>query len=70
MEQTSSNNVMRYRHISQPAKEIVHYIEERRKGNIVSLKTKWTKFNNTCMGGIEPNTLYTIAGISGFLIMA
>lgn len=23
------------------------------------------KFNNVCMGGIEPNTIYTIAGISG-----
>lgn len=61
----TSNNVMNFRHISKPAREIVHYIEERSKGIIVSLRTKWKKFNNACMGGIEPNTLYTIAGISG-----
>ena len=31
----------------------------------MSLKTRWAKFNRQCMGGIEPNTVYTIAGISG-----
>jgi replicative DNA helicase len=30
-----------------------------------SLKTKWEKFNNQAMGGIEPNSIYTFAGISG-----
>jgi replicative DNA helicase len=46
-----------YIHISQAADDIVKYTN--------SLKTKWDKFNNTCMGGIEPNAIYTFAGISG-----
>lgn len=47
------------------AQEAVNYIAGRREHNITSLKTRWTKFNKQCMGGIEPNTVYTIAGISG-----
>ena len=64
MEQTSFNPLV-YRHISEPAAEILQYIDDRRKGLSESLRTKWKKFNRLCMGGIEPNTLYTIAGISG-----
>ena len=47
------------------AKEAATYVKGRREHNIVSLKTRWEKFNKQCMGGIEPNTVYTIAGISG-----
>ena len=47
------------------AQEAIAYIAGRREHNIVSLKTRWVKFNKQCMGGIEPNTVYTIAGISG-----
>jgi replicative DNA helicase len=47
------------------AQETINYIGGRREHNIVSLKTRWKKFNKQCMGGIEPNTVYTIAGISG-----
>lgn len=47
------------------AQEAVNYIAGRREHNITSLKTRWIKFNKQCMGGIEPNTVYTIAGISG-----
>lgn len=65
MEQQSSSPVMRFRHISHPTDEIVKYIEDRSKGISTSLRTRWDKFNRTCMGGIEPNVLYTIAGISG-----
>lgn len=54
-----------YRHISEAASEIVSYICNRMSGISRSLKTRWPKFNNLCMGGIEPNTIYTIAGISG-----
>ncbi|MFA5396505.1 MAG: hypothetical protein WC346_10905 [Methanogenium sp.] len=64
MEQTSYK-VLNYRHISEAADEIVKYIDDRRSGVIDSLKTRWKKFNRQCMGGIEPNTIYTIAGISG-----
>lgn len=53
------------RHISLVTREAINYIESRKNHTIESLKTRWTKFNNACMGGIEPNCIYTIAGISG-----
>ena len=56
---------LNYRHISEATSEILKYIEQRRVGNVKSLKTRWEKFNNVCMGGIEPNSIYTIGGISG-----
>lgn len=61
MEQNLSN----IRPMSVVAQEAINYIAGRREHNIVSLKTRWGKFNKQCMGGIEPNTVYTIAGISG-----
>ena len=61
MEQISS----KVRPMSVVAQEAINYIKGRREHNIVSLKTRWSKFNKQCMGGIEPNTVYTIAGISG-----
>lgn len=54
-----------YIHISEAAVEILSYMDKRRKGTIHSLRTKWEKFNNQCMGGIEPNSIYTFAGVSG-----
>lgn len=63
MEQQS--NKLDITHISVPTDEILNYIDNRRKGIVRSLRTRWKKFNNTCMGGIEPNSIYTIAGISG-----
>ena len=61
MEQNLSN----IRPISVVAQEAINYIAGRREHKISSLKTRWVKFNKQCMGGIEPNTVYTIAGISG-----
>lgn len=61
MEQNSFN----VRPISVVAQEAINYIAGRRDHNIVSLKTRWEKLNKQCMGGIEPNTIYTFAGISG-----
>ena len=61
MEQTLS----KIRPISVVAQEAINYIAGRRDHNIVSLKTRWEKLNKQCMGGIEPNTIYTFAGISG-----
>lgn len=58
-------NKLDVKHISEPTNEILNYIDNRRKGIVKSLKTRWRKFNNVCMGGIEPNTIITIAGISG-----
>lgn len=53
------------RPMSVVAQEAINYIAGRREHSITSLKTRWAKFNKQCMGGIEPNTVYTIAGISG-----
>ncbi len=58
-------NLSNIRPMSVVAQEAINYIEGRRTHNIVSLKTRWEKFNKQCMGGIEPNTIYTFAGISG-----
>lgn len=49
--------------IDEVTEETLKYINDRRKGNIISLKTRWNKFNNVCF--IEPNMIYTIAGTSG-----
>lgn len=62
MEQNLSNLI---RPMKVVAQEAINYIEGRKNHSVVSLQTKWGKFNRQCMGGIEPNTVYTIAGISG-----
>ena len=54
-----------FKHISTATEEAVTYIKNRKDHKIESLKTRWSKFNSQCMGGIEPNTIYTIVGISG-----
>lgn len=56
---------LRISHISKAADEAVSYIKARKDGEIKSLKTRFKKFNDLCMGGFEPNTIYTIGGISG-----
>lgn len=61
MEQNLSN----VRPMSVVAQEAIDYIKGRKTREISSLRTRWKKFNKQCMGGIEPNTVYTIAGISG-----
>jgi replicative DNA helicase len=61
----ASNKSLTYKHIKEPTAEIMRYIDDRRHGVVKSLKTKWPKFNKQCMGGIEPNSIYTVAGISG-----
>jgi len=64
MEQTL-NSSLGVKHISDATDEILNYINHRRKGIVKSLKTRWPKFNRQCMGGIEPNVIYSICGISG-----
>lgn len=56
------NKTLGYKHIKEPTNEILKYIDNRRKGVSKSIRTRWVKFNKQCMGGIEPNTIYTIAG--------
>lgn len=51
--------------IRDAAREAVIYIDKRRKGEIKSLKTPWDKYNSVALGGIEWNTIHTIAGASG-----
>jgi len=58
-------NKLPYRHISDASTEIETYITKRKSGKVRSLRTRWHKFNRLAMGGIEPNVIYTIAGISG-----
>ena len=62
MEQNSSKLI---RPMKVVAQEAINYIAGRRDHSVTSLKTRWKKFNKQCMGGIEPNTVITIAGISG-----
>lgn len=62
MEQNLSDVI---RPMSEVAQEAIEYIGGRRNHSISSLKTRWVKFNKQCMGGIEPNVVMTIAGISG-----
>lgn len=64
MEQMSSKTLS-FRHISTATNEAVEYIRKRKNHEIQSLRTRWNKFNKSCMGGIEPNTIYTVVGISG-----
>jgi len=64
MEQTYTNTLS-IRPMSTVAQEAVDYIKGRKERTVTSLKTRWQKLNKQCMGGIEPNTVYTIAGISG-----
>lgn len=64
MEQNSVKP-LKYKHITKSTDEALKYIDDRRKGISKSLRTRWKKFNDACMGGIEPNTIYTICGISG-----
>lgn len=63
MEQNSFK--LSYRPMSTVTKEAVAYIKARKEHKIASLKTRWTKLNKVCMGGIESNIVMTITGISG-----
>lgn len=59
------DNIPEFKTIGEVANETINYIENRRKHLITPLKTRWSKFNNACCGGIEPNMVFTIAGTSG-----
>ena len=63
MEQNSFN--LPIRPMSVVAQEAIDYIKARKEHSIESLKTRWNKLNNVCMGGIESNIVMTVTGISG-----
>ena len=58
-------DIPKFQTIAEVAEEATTYINNRRKHLITPLKTRWNKFNRACCGGIEPNMVFTIAGISG-----
>lgn len=58
-------NTLPYKTIAEVTDESIRYIEARKNKTIIPLKTRWTKFNKVCCGGIEPNMIITIAGGSG-----
>lgn len=64
MEQ-KSYNTLPFKHISKATDEIIDYMGQRKNHKIDSLRTRWPKFNTLCMGGVEPNAIYTFSGISG-----
>lgn len=64
MEKNSSKKLP-IKWIKQASYEASKYINDRRLGNVVSLKTPWKKYNFVSMGGLEWYTLHTIAGASG-----
>lgn len=63
MEQNYNN--LPIKNIATVTKEAVNYIKARKDHTIKSLETRWKKLNNCMMGGIEPNVIITITGISG-----
>jgi len=63
MEQKS--NSLGFKHISQAAQEAVELVHGRRTGQIIPVKTRWNKLNDSLMQGIEWNCIFTIGGISG-----
>ena len=65
MEMTLSGKNITIKSIHTATDEIIKHIDDRRKGITSSLKTRWPRFNRLCNGGIEPNVLFTVAGISG-----
>jgi len=52
-------------HISTATKQAVQIVSNRRKGINETLITPWPKLNKAFFGGVEPQTVFTIAGISG-----
>jgi len=62
---SEEHKALPWRHISKASSAALRYIDGRRKGEIKSLATPWKKFNNISMGGIEWQTITTIAGMSG-----
>jgi len=53
-----------WKHISEAGEEALQYIEDRRDGKERSLRTKWNKFNDVLLDGVEWNNIITFAGMS------
>ena len=59
------SNMLQFKPIADAVDESISYIESRKNHTINPLKTRWTKFNKVCAGGIEPGMVFTVAGSSG-----
>ena len=59
------SNMLEFQHIRTAGDDILQYIDDRRKGLNKSLKTRWDKFNQVTMGGLDWNVIVTIGGMSG-----
>ncbi len=57
--------IPKWKHISEIHREAIDYIEQRRDGSIKSIKTKWEKFNDAGVDGLEWGTITTVAGRAG-----
>ena len=65
MEQESSKSNLKIKSIKQAAIEELKYMKMRKEGKITSLKTRWNKFNQVSMNGLEWGSITTVAGMSG-----
>tara|TARA_R110000787_G_scaffold21504_1_gene63533 strand:+ start:5773 stop:6774 length:1002 start_codon:yes stop_codon:yes gene_type:complete len=65
MEENSFSQELQYKRIDQASGEILEYMDDRRKGLVKSLATRWNKLNDSIMGGLEWGTIVTIGGMSG-----
>lgn len=61
---SNSFKPLSFKRIDTAVNEAKQSIDDRRTGRIKALKTRWRKFNNLCMGGLTPDSLVTIAGMS------
>lgn len=52
-------------HVSEAYEQAISYARKRQSGEIKSLKTPWSKFNEVSMDGLEWNSLTVIAGRPG-----
>lgn len=52
-------------HIAESYEQAIVYAQKRKSGEIKSLKTPWSKFNEVSMDGLEWNSLTVIAGRPG-----
>tara|TARA_R110000751_G_scaffold298863_2_gene409073 strand:+ start:322 stop:1302 length:981 start_codon:yes stop_codon:yes gene_type:complete len=64
MEQESFKD-LKIKSFKEAAAEELKYMQMRKEGKITSLKTRWNKFNQVSMNGLEWGSITTIAGISG-----
>lgn len=61
----SSKLILKKLSSQEVVKQNLEYVDQRRKGLITSLKTKYEKLNSALMGGLELDTILCISALSG-----